>query len=374
MRNVQRQALEVGPPLPRAYSHRDCELKPPLARSLEQGFAHVEVDVFCMAGRIIVAHELRQLRAQNTLRKLYLAPLRAHASRHDGRIFTDDTQLWLFIDMKTAAQAGFRALLRVIENHADLVTSAPPGSNDGKPVRIVLSGNRPAPAEVAALPRRWLTLDGRIEDLGVFTDPTVMPVISDDWRKLFNWRGEGPMPEEEAARLADMVRTAHANAQMLRFWGTPEADGVERERVWAHLLEAGIDLISTDDVTSSAEVTSARVRQFKIVGSMHQRSQEHDDASRSARCLDINRRKVQFRRHDEFQIVVVSEPCGLDSDRDQDLQEPIDFLDASNFAKHCGARIEQRGTEQSNARVLAGLDVNRTRERRATGHSQMARS
>ena len=248
MRNQQRQALEVGPPLPGAYSHRDCELKPPLLRSLEQGFTHVEVDVFCMAGRIIVAHEIRQLRAQNTLRKLYLAPLRAHASQHDGRVFADDTQLWLHIDMKTAATAGFRALLRVVENHADLITSAPVGSIDGKPVRIVLSGNRPSPAEVLALPRRWVTLDGRIEDLGVFTDSTVMPIISDDWREHFTWRGDGQMPDEEAARLAGMVTSCHANGQMLRFWGTPDAVGPARERVWETLLDAGVDLLDTGDV------------------------------------------------------------------------------------------------------------------------------
>lgn len=248
MRNAQREALEVGTPLPRAYSHRDGQLKPPLLRSLEHGFTHIEVDVFCMAGRLLVAHELRQLRAQNTLRKLYLAPLRAHASRHDGRVFSDGTQLWLHIDMKTAAPAGFRALLRLLENHPDLISSAPPGSIDAKPVRIVLSGNRPAPAEVAALPTRWLTLDGRTSDLGVVTDRSVMPVISDDWRQLFTWRGEGPMPDREVARLADMVQTCHANGQMLRFWGTPDAAGPARERVWSTLLDAGVDLLDTGDV------------------------------------------------------------------------------------------------------------------------------
>lgn len=244
----RQQASPLGERLPRAYSHRDCELRPPFRRSFEAGFQHVEADVYCLAGRLLVAHDLTQLRPRNTLHALYLAPLRALAERNAGKVFADGGPLWLYVDMKTSAQAGFGALLRLLARHEDLVASAPPGTPDPRPLRVVLSGNRPDPSQVAAMAERPVTLDGRIPDLGVFTDASVMPIISDDWRKVFAWRGRGPMPPAEAARLAAMVETAHAAGQMLRFWGTPDAPGAERERVWTQLFEAGVDLLNTDDI------------------------------------------------------------------------------------------------------------------------------
>lgn len=247
--------LAVGRPLERAYSHRDCELAPPLARSLEQGFTHVEVDVFCVAGRLLVAHDARRLGPGAGLRRLYLEPLRELAASSGGRVFEDGRQLWLHLDIKTAPAPAFRAALRLHGTYPELIAAAP---GDGKPVRLVLSGNRPPPPAVAALRHRTLTLDGRAPDLGRYTDAGVMPIISDDWRGLFAWRGDGAMPADEARRLDAMVTTAHAHGQLLRFWGTPDDPGPERERVWTHLLRAGVDLLNTDDVVGLRTFLDAR--------------------------------------------------------------------------------------------------------------------
>lgn len=244
------QVLDIGEPLPRAYSHRDCQLTPPLLQSLHYGFSFVEVDVYCLFGHILVAHDPIELRPNRTLRKLYLEPLRHHATQHGGRIFPDGTQFWLFVDMKTPAQAGFRALTRLLGGYADIVTSAAPGERDGKPLRIILSGSYPSPSQVAELPERLLALDGRSEDLGRFTDPTVMPIISDDWRKHFEWRGDGPLSGEERGKLERMTELAHRSGQMLRFWGTPDSAGSQRDTVWDTLLNLGVDLINTDDVAA----------------------------------------------------------------------------------------------------------------------------
>jgi len=36
---------------------------------------------------------------------------------------------------------------------------------------------------------------------------------------------------------------------LIRFWATPDIAGKERDAVWTELLEAGVDLINTDDLT-----------------------------------------------------------------------------------------------------------------------------
>jgi hypothetical protein len=68
-----------------------------------------------------------------------------------------------------------------------------------------------------------------------------MPWVSDNWTKLFTWRGEGKMSGEERAKLGDFVARAHKHARLVRFWGTPE-----NATVWAELRAAGVDLINTD--------------------------------------------------------------------------------------------------------------------------------
>jgi len=72
-----------------------------------------------------------------------------------------------------------------------------------------------------------------------------MPLISDRWTSHFSWLGEGEMPEQERARLHQIVQTAHAKGQRVRFWATPDS-GVEREGIWAELVSAGVEVGRND--------------------------------------------------------------------------------------------------------------------------------
>ena len=235
-------------PLPHAYAHRDCDYEPPLHRSLEAGFAFIEADVYCLFGRATVAHDPQQLRPWKTLERLYLEPLRQRLKDSRGQVFEDDTSLWLFIDIKTGARASYTTLDALLSRYQDMLTSFTAEHTYPKPVTVLLSGNR-LPYELSAkLPLRHAALDGRVPDLGVHTNPNVMPIISDDWRKHFRWLGAGTMPEAERRKLEEMVETAHTHGQKLRFWGTPDTNTPERTAVWNTLLVAGVDLINTDDL------------------------------------------------------------------------------------------------------------------------------
>ncbi|MCK4993343.1 MAG: hypothetical protein KAS29_22755, partial [Bacteroidales bacterium] len=69
------------------------------------------------------------------------------------------------------------------------------------------------------------------------------------WTKYFSWKGKGDMPEKEKTQLRLYVQHAHDNGQLIRFWATPDTPGKEREAIWTELLEVGVDLINTDDLT-----------------------------------------------------------------------------------------------------------------------------
>ena len=61
-------------PLTRAHAHNDYEHARPLAEALERGFCSVEADVWLVAGKLLVAHDLKDAKPQRTLESLYLDP------------------------------------------------------------------------------------------------------------------------------------------------------------------------------------------------------------------------------------------------------------------------------------------------------------
>ena len=75
-----------------------------------------------------------------------------------------------------------------------------------------------------------------------------MPLVSDNWTQQFTRDGTGDMPAAEEQKLRDLVSRAHQHGYRLRFWGTPDKPGRARERIWATLLQIGVDHLNTDDL------------------------------------------------------------------------------------------------------------------------------
>lgn len=239
-------------PLLQAYSHRDCELRPMLWHSLSQGFSYIEADVYCFFGQVFVAHDLQQLRPWNTLEKLYLEPLAKHLKNNHNRVFSDDTPLWLFLDVKTSASSSFKTINKVLSSYQYMLSSYQADQRKSGPINIILSGNRPDYELFSRLEHRLVAIDGRYEDLTKARNPVFMPIISDNWQKHFSWQGGSEMPLGEEQKLRQAIRLAHQHGQKLRFWATPDQAGKNRTRLWEKLLTEGIDLINTDDVTGLA--------------------------------------------------------------------------------------------------------------------------
>jgi hypothetical protein len=91
--------------------------------------------------------------------------------------------------------------------------------------------------------RRYAGYDGRAGDVNSELPAHLMPWVSDNWTKLFQWRGDGTMSGEERAKLRDFVATAHKHSRLVRFWATPE-----KPAFWAELRAADVDLINTDQL------------------------------------------------------------------------------------------------------------------------------
>ena len=230
-------------PLVRAHAHNDYEHKRPLLDALDHGFCSVEADVHLVNGKLLVAHDLNQVREDRTLQALYLDPLRARANANGGRVFRGGPSVTLLIDFKSEAETTYAALRSVLGNYIDLLTSFSDTGAVERAITVVISGNRPIKT-LSQEPMRYAAIDGRIGDLGNEVSNRIIPLISNNWSSLFQWRGIGEFSESERAKLKEMVRLARQEGRRVRFWSTPDS-----VRMWKELLDADVDLINADDLS-----------------------------------------------------------------------------------------------------------------------------
>jgi len=224
--------------LPRSHSHNNYLSHRPLVEALERGFASIEVDVFLVDGQLLVAHDIEDVRPSATLGSMYLDPLRAVVQRNGGSVYGhDEPPLQLLVDVKSDADATYRALDETLGHYADILTTWTDGHPSAGAVTVVLSGNRAIGlAENARV--RFLALDGRVDEERASKSVDLIPLVSTDWERLESASLPGKLAEAER-----LVQRIHAEGRKVRFWGTPET-----ENVWTSLADLGVDYIGADDV------------------------------------------------------------------------------------------------------------------------------
>jgi hypothetical protein len=229
-------------PLRNAHAHNDEMHQRPLAEALENGFCSIEADIYKRRGMLLVGHDASDLRADRTLQRLYLEPLRQRVKQNGGRVYRDGPQVFLMLDLKTSPTAAYPLLRRTLADYADIITTAEQGKVTNRALRIVISGREPR-GDLTADPIRYAGFDGRILDLESNEPTDLMPWLSDNWTKVFKWHGDGPMPKDEREKLRRLVEKAHRHGRLIRFWAT-----ADRPAVWQELRAAGVDLINVDDL------------------------------------------------------------------------------------------------------------------------------
>ncbi|MEI5010921.1 phosphatidylinositol-specific phospholipase C/glycerophosphodiester phosphodiesterase family protein [Streptomyces sp. PmtA] len=238
-------------PLRRAHAHNDYLHTRPLHDALDHGFTSVEADVFLVDGELLVAHEPAQLDPRRTLARLYLEPLLARIRANHGSVYLGHHRpVQLLIDIKNDGVDTYRELHRQLAAYRVILTTYAHGRVRPAAVTAVVSGDRAARAPMEAQDVRHAFYDGRLDDLAAPAPApaSFIPLVSGNWTQSFTWRGDGPFPEAERARLDSIVSTAHSRGQRVRFWATPDAPGAARDAVWRELLAARADHINTDDL------------------------------------------------------------------------------------------------------------------------------
>lgn len=229
------------------HAHNDFEHARPLLDAIDHGFISVEADIWLRDGQLLVGHDEADLDPTRTLQSLYVDPLEAVVAGKGGSVLGNAAPFTLLIDIKTEGEATYQALAAELVDYADFLTHIENGKLVAGAVTVVVSGNRPK-STMAAESLRLAFYDGRLGDLDSGLSPNFMPLVSDNWVKHFGWTGASEMPRAEQQKLLDIVARAHAAGYRVRFWGTPDAAGPQRDALWRTLADAGVDLINTDDL------------------------------------------------------------------------------------------------------------------------------
>lgn len=230
-------------PLANAHAHNDYLHARPLLDALDHGFCSVEADIWLVDGRLLVAHDRKDVRSDRTLQALYLDPLLERVKRNNGHVFSTGPAFTLLIDIKSESTNTYVALRKVLESYATMLTRFQTAKTETNAVTVIISGNR-ALGLMSAEASRFAAYDGRLADLEGADSPHLIPLVSDNWALHFKWRAEaeqGPFPEPERAKLRTLVSRTHQQGRRMRFWGAPD-----QPAMWRELRDAGVDYLNTD--------------------------------------------------------------------------------------------------------------------------------
>ena len=229
-------------PLANAHAHNDYEHTRPLFDALDHGFCSVEADVHLVDGKLLVAHDRRDVKSERTLEKLYLDPLRDRIEKNGGTVYPNGPEFTLLIDIKTGAEDTYAALHKVLARYANILTTIEDGKETIRAIRVIISGNR-TPQTMIKQKICYAGMDGRISDLDSETPAHFMPWISDNASRITKWRGDGPFPQADRTRLKQMVAQAHRKGRKVRLWATPDTPVV-----WDILRQCDVDIIGADNL------------------------------------------------------------------------------------------------------------------------------
>jgi alkaline phosphatase len=215
------------------HSHNDYEQKQPFSAAYNLGFDSIEADLYLKDGELCVAHNLKDISAERTLRKLYIEPLLAKIKENGGYPYPNKKPLHLLLDLKTQG----KEIMQVLD------IQLKPYKKELSHVIISISGDMPKPEEFKNYDKMF-SFDGRRNltySKKAFKRIYIVSASAIDFGKY--WAGKQALPQEVADKISVFVKEMHAKNKKVRLWGTPNTT-----LCYETLKALQVDVIGTDDL------------------------------------------------------------------------------------------------------------------------------
>ena len=209
-----------------AHSHNDYEQQRPFYAAYENGFGSIEADIHLVKGKVLVAHDAKNLNYSRTIEALYLIPL--------SNIIKIKKPIQLLVDIKTEAKITLDSLISILKNYPEITTN--------KNIRFVISGNRPTESEYINYPN-YIFFDGRLEKEYTPEQLSKIAILSDDYGRFTMWKKNWPMADSDRTKIIAAIEKAHAMKKPVRLWGSPDFP-----EAWDAMIKLKVDYINTDKI------------------------------------------------------------------------------------------------------------------------------
>lgn len=238
-----------------AHAHNDYRHRTPCTGALDLGFASIEVDVFPVGDELLVGHDPPDLRPERTIDRLYLEPIQRRCEEAGPGIgpLPDGGRILLLVDIKRHGERALQLLEPRLEPLRPWLARVEEGRFIDGPVMVLLSGARPVET-VSKRDSRLVFLDGRVADLERNPPADLVPLISAPYMQTLRAFPFGKPNADAAERMRSLAERAADQGRRLRFWGH-----LDDPRIWEALLDAGVDLVGTDDPSRFAKWYRARL-------------------------------------------------------------------------------------------------------------------
>lgn len=251
------------------HSHNDYWRDLPFWSAISYGCVSVEADVSLIDGILYVGHEQAALTSSRTLRSLYIDPIMAVLNRtnpttpfyeggsENGVFDTSSGQtLYLFIDLKTAGNTTFPAVIQALQPLRDagyLTTFNGTGVTEG-PVTVIGTGNTPLDQVQGVSPRDYFydanfaLLSTELQNI----TSDVSPVASAQFSRFVGEINGTEFNQTQLDIVRGHVSYAASKGIVGRYWDTPAFPITKRNAVWTTLFNEGLGLLNADDLAEAA--------------------------------------------------------------------------------------------------------------------------
>lgn len=226
------------------HSHNDYKQVVPFYEAYSQQVYSIEVDLFAENGQLLVGHDEKDLSPDMTFDDLYLNPIVKIFKQNNGRAWKEsDYPLQLMIELKSPTLPSLTMVINKLKAYPQVFD---PTVNPNA-VRIVITGNTPAPADFQKYPD-FISFDGRINEEYTPDQLKRVALISAPLTDYAIWNGKGGLKTKEKEKVAEAIETVHNLGKPIRFWATPNSI-----TAWNTLHTMGVDIMNTDKVEACTD-------------------------------------------------------------------------------------------------------------------------
>ncbi|OIV41160.1 alkaline phosphatase [Flavobacterium johnsoniae] len=220
------------------HSHNDYASPLPFYGAYSNEAGVIEADVFLVNNELFVAHTSKEIGPNNTLKNFYLEPLSLKLKNLGSKAYPSNKPLILMIDIKSDADSTLKLIAQQLKNYPDIIIN--------KNIKVVISGNRPNPAQWTSYPE-FIYFDGRLNENYTPEQLARVEMISEDLHELTIWNGKGVLTQADLEKIQSAIKKVHNQNKKIRFWATQD-----NVNTWMTLMNLKVDFIGTDNV---AELT-----------------------------------------------------------------------------------------------------------------------